>query len=185
MSLFYLFATIFAGLLLGGTVLLGPHHFGGHDVDQDGSTTSSLLSPRLWIYFLFFGGVTGLLLPPLAGTSSVLTAVLAGVAGASSATLATAIFRLSARSPSGTVRNDDLTGRSATVLVPAAAGAAGTVRLTVAGRTVDLVASCDEGALAIGQEVLIVSIKDGRARVALASAQNPTRPNSETERIPS
>jgi membrane protein implicated in regulation of membrane protease activity len=163
----YLFTTILGGVLLGVSVL------GGHDGDADAGEldhgsdgAASWLSLRVWTYLFAFGGATGLLLTWLALASPLVIGLVAAGVGITAGLGARAVIRRMLTSgEGGTVRQDELRGRTAQVLLPAAKGATGQVRLMVRQSTVDLLAVCDEADLPARGEVLIVDVKDGVATV--------------------
>ncbi len=162
----YLFAAIVGGALLAASVVGGDH--GGHGAlhGDTGHSGASLFSLRLWTYFLAFGGITGLLLHYLTGAGSVLAGLLsAGVAVTASVTARTVIQRALTSGAGGTVQNEELVGKPAEVLLPAARGATGTIRLRVKNSVIDLLAVCEEGELAAKDEVIVVEVKEGRALV--------------------
>ncbi len=170
-----------------------PAHHAGHDGGHAASWTDGaaalalfLFSLQLWTYVLAFGGLTGLLLRWVANVPEPLAGLCAlGVGLGTAVTARKVLRRLSSGSDSGTVDGNRLVGSTAQVLIPAAAGGTGKVRLVARGQTVDLLARSNEGqALPEGAEVLILDIKDGiadvtadlddRPRAALAAAATPT-----------
>jgi len=162
----YLFSTILGGLLLAVSMAGAEHHGGDGGHLHDGSAASALFSLRLWTYLLAFGGATGLLLHFFTAASPILAVVLAGSVGVvSSLTARTIIRRMLKSGEGGTIQQHELVGRSAEVLVPAAKGATGTVRLTVKNSTVDLLAVCEDDELAFKEQVIIFEMKDGLALV--------------------
>jgi membrane protein implicated in regulation of membrane protease activity len=167
----YLFSTILGGLLLAASMAGGGHHGGDGAHLHDGSAASALFSLRLWTYLLTFGGGTGLLLHFFTAASPILAAALAGSVGlVSSLTARATIRRMLNSGGGGTIQQHELVGRSAEVLVPAARGATGTVRLTVKNSTVDLLAVCEDAELSLKDQVIIFEVKDGLALVT----RNPT-----------
>lgn len=171
----------------------GDAHHAGHDggnasswADGAAALALFLFSLQLWTYVLAFGGITGLLLRWVANVPEPLAGLCALGVGLGTAVTARKILRrLSSGSDSGTVDGNRLVGSTAQVLIPAAAGGTGKVRLVARGQTVDLLARSNEGqALPEGAEVLILDIKDGiadvtadlddRPRAALAAAATPT-----------
>ena len=186
----YLFSAIVGGVLLGGSLFAGDGHgdhgggegggegeTGGHDHDhghghEGVSAAGILFSVRTWTYFLAFGGITGLLLHLLAHSGEPLTALLAAGVGATTGVGARLAFaRATALGDSGTVRPEQLVGRTGQLLLPCGSGQTGQVRLTVRNSTVDLLARAAEpGELGSHEEVLIVGMKDGEALVV----RNPT-----------
>jgi membrane protein implicated in regulation of membrane protease activity len=161
----YLFTTIV------GAVLLGVSLIGGHDGDGDGDHgdhggAASFFSLRVWTYLFTFGGGTGLLLHLLGAASPLVTALVALGVGVTAGLGARAVIRrMMTDGEGGTVQAHELAGRTAQVLLPAAAGAKGQIRLTIRNSIVDLLAVSDEGELEAKGEVIIVDVKDGVATV--------------------
>lgn len=196
---FYIVATIVGGLLLAISLLGGSHHAGtetdgggdlGHGTHADGSVDHggsegaggethgllhvmlpSILSTRLWIHFLTFGGLTGLLLRFSARTGEPLTALISVAVGLASGLFARALFSRAAALGSGSILSQkELTGHLGTVLVPFGAAQTGKVRLQVKDETVDVLAVNEEGQdFAMRQEVVILGFRDGRAIVTHAA----------------
>ena len=151
----------------------GPAH-SAHGSDHPASFAAGasalalyLFSLQLWTYLLAFGGVTGLLLRWVAHVPEPLAGLCALGVGLGTAVTARKVLRsLSANSDSGTVDGNRLIGSTAQVLIPAAAGGTGKVRLMARGQTLDLLARSNEGqVLSEGAEVVILDIKDGIADV--------------------
>lgn len=138
---------------------------------------SWLFSIQLWTYLLAFGGLTGLLLRTVGHVAEPMAGLGAGAVGLGSALLARRVFRaLSAHGDSGTVAQETLVGSTAKVLIPAAAGGTGKVRLEARGQTVDLLAQAQDGsALVEGEEVVVLDLNDGVAAVTrdLAEVARP------------
>ena len=169
----YLAAAIIGFVLLVAS-LLGAGH--DHDLAHDAaggheSPAFALLSARVWTYVLAFGGVTGLLLRYVAPVAEPWRALIAAIAGTTAAVLGrTLIARAAKGGPSGTVKEVDLVGRAAGVLVPFQSGTTGKVRIRVAESEIDLLATTDDPEpLASGAEVLILELRtDGAAVVTRA-----------------
>jgi membrane protein implicated in regulation of membrane protease activity len=160
----YIGAFVVGALLLGASLLgAGHEHAASHDVDGgDASAAFALLSVRFWTYLLAFGGVTGLLVRLVAREKEPIPAVAALVVGTAAAAMArTLIRRAAGQGTSGTVRSQDLVGKTGDVVVPFSGGATGKVRVRVAGADVDLLATAADGEpLAKRDEVLIVEMRD-------------------------
>jgi membrane protein implicated in regulation of membrane protease activity len=176
----YVFGAIVGGVLLGASVVSGHGHDAGgghdggdgqgHDGDQNhhggSSAATLLLSLRLWTYLLAFGGATGLVLRLALGTAEPLTAILAGIVGASAGGVAQIVTKRMTGQIGGTIRTDQLVGRTGRLLLPVGKTSSGTVRLVVANQAVDLIATTqDDTDLAARDEVLVVEVKDGMAVV--------------------
>jgi hypothetical protein len=173
----YLFAAVVGGVLLAASVALGGHHGAdggdaagadhGHDPGPGGALGATLLSVRFWTYLLAFGGGTGLVLRLAVGTGGALTALLAAGAGVGSGVLAQAVVGRATAAVGGTVRDDELVGKAGRLLLPAGKQTPGRVRVTVRNQVMDLVAySVDDGDLQAREDVLVVEVVDGTARVA-------------------
>lgn len=163
-------ACAIVGLLLLGASLLGAGH--DHDASHagvergehgEGSPMLVLLSVRVWTYVLAFGGVTGVLLRHVARVGEATSAIGAVVVGVLAAAMARVVIgRASRAGASGTVRSQDLVGRTADVIVPFTGSATGKIRVRVAGADLDVLATTDDAeALAQHDEVLIVEVRDG------------------------
>jgi membrane protein implicated in regulation of membrane protease activity len=171
--LVYTAAAVIGFVLLVASLLGGVHD---HDLAHDGtgdheSPVFALLSARVWTYVLAFGGATGLLLRFVTPVAEPWRALIAAGAGTAAATLArTLIARASRGGPSGTVKQADLVGRIAGVLVPFQSGTTGKVRIRVAESQIDLLATTDDAEpLGSGAEVLILELRtDGAAVVTRA-----------------
>ena len=125
------------------------------------------LSIQVWTYLLAFGGLTGLLLRTVAHVGEPVAGLCALGVGLSTATVARKVMRrLLATGDSGTIQPQRLLGTAGQVLVPAAAGGTGKIRLLASGQTVDMLAKSHDGTeLTEGADVVIVDIKDGIAEV--------------------
>lgn len=189
---------------IGGTLVL-LSAFGGHDdgsgdgashhdnggSDVDASSIAALFSLRTLSFFGAFFGTTGLLLHYVADTEPWLGSVLATFVGVSSALAARFINQRTLRlsdGASGTVRDEDLIGKEATVTLDIQVGSAGRISLSHNGSTIELLATADsvtsrETTLAERQSVLIVEVKDGVARVAPMT--HPFVPANGAEKEPS
>lgn len=132
-----------------------------------GAALGWLWSVQLWTYLLAFGGLTGLLLRSVAGVAEPLAGGCALAVGLGTGLAARAVLRrVMNSSQSGTTSHDRLVGSSAQVLIPAAAGGTGKIRLTTAGHMLDLLArASDGGELPEGATVSILDVREGIAEV--------------------
>lgn len=186
----YLFA-----LILGGGMLLlslaGGHHGGdsghgaghaGHDAHHaahehakggaraGADLLSIFLSLRFWTFFLAFGGLSGLLLTALKLPPEIV-AVVSAIDGLTLGAVAASVMaRLSREQLSSALTAEDWVGRSGRVTIPVSAARQGKIRLELEEEVVDLIASVAEsdGELAVGTEVIVVSLEDGVATVTPA-----------------
>lgn len=161
-------------------------HAPGHHGPEHATAASSLgsalgwvLSVQLWTYLLAFGGLTGLLLRSVAHVAEPLAGGCALAVGLGTALGARAVLRrVMGSSDSGTTEHDRLIGSSAQVLIPAAAGGTGKIRLFSRGHMLDLLArASDGGALPEGAAVSILEMRDGVADVV--REDEPARPGRE------
>ena len=131
----------------------------------------ALLSVRVWTYLLAFGGVTGVLLRLVGHEGEPLSAIVSLVVGAVAAVMARFVIgRATREGASGTVRTQDLVGKTAGVLVPFSGGATGKVRVRVAGADVDVLATTDDREpLGRNDEVLIVEVREGGSALVTRS----------------
>jgi membrane protein implicated in regulation of membrane protease activity len=172
----YLAAAIIGLVLLGASIFVGHDHSAGHDGsgDGEGSPMLALLSVRVWTYLLAFAGVTGVLLRLVGHEGEPLTAIVSMVVGIVAAVMARFVIgRATREGASGTVRTQDLVGKTAGVIVPFGGGATGKVRVRVAGADVDVLATTDDGEpLARNDEVLIVEVREGGSALV---TRNPSK----------
>jgi hypothetical protein len=162
----YLVSAVVGGVLLVASLVTGGHHGGGVEHHAE-NTASNLLSIRLWTYLLTFGGVTGLLLSLVGGAGATLTGVLALAVGAVAGGTAQLVIRKAGSMVGGTIKDDELVGKTGQLLLPCGKGTSGKVRLLVKGQMVDLIATTDEPKeIGAREEVLVVEVKEGNAVVA-------------------
>ena len=149
----------------GVTLLVASFLLGGKDTDHgDGHADLGLAwapfgSLRFWVFFFTFGGGAGFALTKL-GSSAVVAGVGAGAIGWLAGALAVTVIRsMTKHSASSEVAASELVGTTGTLLLPAAPGQPGKVRVEIKGRTEDFVANVveDGGNLPTGSTVLIVS----------------------------
>jgi membrane protein implicated in regulation of membrane protease activity len=127
------------------------------------------LSMRFWVFFLTFFGLTGLLLQ-LAGSSSLVAALLALPLGAALGVGAAWVFRqLQTRPVSSAIRQDELVGAEGRVMLPIGPGAPGKVRLQLRGQLLDRVALTEgEGLIERGDRALVIGVRGEKLVVSRA-----------------
>lgn len=138
-----------------------------------GGFLSTFASLRFWTFFFAFGGGTGLALTAT-GLSPAVTAIAAATMGAVSGGFAAWTFRFLWRNPlTSSLSSEDWIGRTGRVIVPLSGERPGKIRIELDQEVKDLVAlaaGASEGEMGVGDEVLIVSMADGVAKVT------PNRP---------
>ncbi len=158
-SYIYLGAIAFGVVLLGASLLHGGQDTDhGHDTDH-GFGWAPIASLRFWVFLLAFGGAVGYVLERM-GESQAVAAGGALAVGWTSGAMAVAIIRgLAKKSASSQVESKELVGVTGQLVLPAAPGKPGKVRVEVKGRTEDYVANVvdDAGELPTGTKVLIVA----------------------------
>ena len=162
----YLGAVAFGVTLLLASFLLGGkdtgHGDGGHAGDGHadlGLAWAPFGSLRFWVFLFTFGGGAGFALTKL-HSSAVVAAVGAGVIGWFAGALAVTVIRsMTKHSASSDVSSSELVGVTGTLILPAAPGQPGKVRVEIKGRAEDFVANVveDGGNLPTGSAVLIVA----------------------------
>lgn len=159
----YLGAVAFGVTLLVASFLLGgkdTDHGDGGVVHADiGFAWAPFGSLRFWVFLFTFGGGAGFALTKL-GSSAVVAGVSAGVIGWVSGAMAVTVIRsMSKHSASSELEPSELVGTTGTLILPAAPGQPGKVRIEIKGRTEDFVANVveDGGNLPTGSTVLIVA----------------------------
>jgi hypothetical protein len=142
------------------------HHVGG----EGSAFLSTFASLRFWTFFFAFAGGTGTTLT-LLGYGTVVTAVAAAVMGAVSGGFAAWAFRyLGSNQLSSSLSSEDWIGRTAKVVVPVSDTRPGKILLSFDDEVKELVAlsaGASDGAIGVGEEVIVVSLHDGVARVTL------------------
>lgn len=163
--LVYVFAAGLGGILLAVSIFSGHDH--EHDIEVSHEVdTWGILSIQFWTHALAFFGVTGLLLRFLAGTTEPWTALASlGVGFFAGAVTRWLRRNVGGVETTGTLNDESYRGKEAKVLVPFEKGTTGQVRLSVAGKHVDLLASSDEGAFTLGEVVWVLDVANGRAVV--------------------
>jgi membrane protein implicated in regulation of membrane protease activity len=172
----YLAAAVVGVVLLGASIFVGHDHAVSHDggADSGGSPALALLSVRVWTYLLAFGGATGVLLRLAVHEGEPASGIVALFVGLVAAAMARFVIGRATRpGESGTVRTQDLVGRSGSVLVPFGGSATGKIRVRVAGADLDVLATTDDGEpLGRDDEVLIVEVREGGSALV---TRNPGR----------
>lgn len=157
----------------GGHELLGHGHGDGDGLA--GGLLPQLASLRFWYFTLLAFGLVGTPLHFFGLATALLTGAIAGVAGLCAGFVAVTVFASFARD---TVQSGasakELVGQVGRVLVPAAPGARGKVRVEVHGETKDFVSRADE-ALAEGDTVIVDEVTDTELHVARAPAELASR----------
>ncbi len=180
MLMVYLIALIVGGVLLAFTLVLGgaadhDADAGGGEVDHGGDADSDhasaldaalawlpVTSLRFWTFFAaFFGGV-GTVLSAWSLAGPVPAAALAVAGGWLSGLIMDRSMKYLRRADSdSSLGGRDVIGAGAQVLVPVRAGTPGKVRVRLKDRAVDLLAETeDDEALAAGQHVMVLSMRD-------------------------
>jgi len=158
----------------------GHDSHGAHVAHEHGGAIDGFLSTfaslRFWTFFFAFGGATGLALTIL-GLPTVVTAIAAGVMGGAVGGFAAWAFRyIGKNSLSSSLSSEDWIGRTAKVTVPVSPGRAGKILLTFDNEVKELIALSageSDGAIGVGEEVLVVSMADGVAKVTLNRPDQP------------
>lgn len=143
------------------------------DLDVDGGgglagLAGDFLSFRSVVFFLAFFGVTGIVLDIL-GASGLLTLVSAVALGVFAMWVNTRLVRYLKQSQlNSRLRNADLSGRPAEVVLPVGDGRKGRVRFDAAGNRMYLTATPFRTGerFAVGDKVVVVEVERGTARVA-------------------
>lgn len=140
-----------------------------HDADADSSVDVAGLdawlpvtSLRFWTFFLAFFGLVGTaLLLVGAPMGAALTAIPSAGVGYLSGVVAVRVLRALARQQIGTsLGTADLVGEVGQLTLPAGPGNRGTIRLQVAGRTVELTAETEDEELDLGARAVVLGVRD-------------------------
>lgn len=182
----YIAALLFGGVLLAISLFAGggddadgdadAHHDHGGGGDAIGSFLSTFGSMRFWTFFLAFGGGTGVALTAAGLPGPVTLAAALGMGGVIGGFAAFAFRYLGRNQLSSTLSADDWIGKSCRVTVPVSADRPGKVRIELDGEVKELLARAAgsaDGDMAVGDDVLIVEMADGIAKVT------PNRPDAE------
>lgn len=155
-----------AALAFGVTLLLASLVLGGKDSDHDGHPDGDIpmawapiTSLRFWVFMLAFGGGAGLALGQLGSSELVAGLGALGIGWAAGAIAIAVMSQLKKHSVSSELIANELVGVTGMLLLPAAPGKPGKVRVEIKGRAEDYVANVvdDGGELASGTAVLIVA----------------------------
>lgn len=143
---------------------------GHHGEGALGGFLSTFASLRFWTFFFAFAGATGLALT-LLGLPTGVTAAAAGVMGGVCGGFAAWAFRYLGRNQlSSSLSSEDWIGRSAKVTVPLSPDRPGKILLSFDNEVKEILAlsaGASDGAIGVGEEVLVVSMADGVAKVTL------------------
>ncbi|MCA9524556.1 MAG: NfeD family protein [Myxococcales bacterium] len=158
---------------IGGHAEVGAHGDVSNDFHKDlGSETwIPFLSMRFWTFFFAFFGLCGLLLGWLTNVGELTRGLSAGASGFAAGLVVSYLMRYLRRSQvHGGTALPELVGSEAKVLLPISPENPGKIRIERRGEMIDIVASCDEGTLPIGADVLIISIDGSEAKVVSSAA---------------
>jgi hypothetical protein len=189
----YVFALVLGSILLGASFLLGGDHDGDHDVDGGaeahvdahvdhdldahaeaghdahgdlGGFFGIFASMRFWTFFAAFFGLTGVVLDGFDLTAELVALGLSVGVGFVTGWLAvTLISRLSANDTGIAAGVGDYVGKSGELLIGAAPGRLGKIRIELKGTTVDVLALTDDEPLAKGTQALILEMRGDKALI--------------------
>jgi membrane protein implicated in regulation of membrane protease activity len=146
----------------------GVEGLAGHDHGVPSETWIPFFSLRFWTYFCAAFGVIGLLLTQFslaAPAAAALWAIAGGLAAGLGVSYSIRLLRRS--ESSSAIREQDLLGVEARMLVGARESLPGKARLSIHGEDIDLVAISHTGAdIPAGETVYVLSIENNTARVA-------------------
>lgn len=181
----YLIALLVGGFLLAMSMLGG----GDHDVDADADVDADvdgghdgfdvlgwlpIASLRFWTFFAAFFGLTGLVIDTGGFVGPYIGLAIAGVVGYLCGFSMTRLIRsLRRERVDSSLVVGDCIGETARVILPVAPGKTGKIRVTLKGRTLDLVAETEDKGLDLepGQTCVVYELKEGgRAVVTRAAA---------------
>lgn len=186
MLAFYILAAVVGGGLIVISALggLGGHgdvdHAGAdHDLDHHGVETSKdhptdmgdswipFISLRFWTYFFGVMGLCGLLLTLFRASAEPTTGILSGVAGLACGIGAFSFYRWAKKTePDSQVREQDMLGNEANLVVAVRPGQLGKVRMTVRGEIIDMLAASHDGTeIEAGTDVVVVGIEGNQAQI--------------------
>ena len=184
----YLISLIVGGGFLAVSMVAG-HDHAGHPMhalhsagDDPGALDVALgwlpvTSLRFWVFFVAFFGLTGTVLAgwQLLGAGAT-AAVATGVGYVSGLGVNRAIRQLAAPGGGRLLGQADLAGAEAEVLLAVAPGHPGKVRVSLGGRSTDLLAETeDQGRFAPGQRVMILSMADDGHVIVTRGDEEPAR----------
>lgn len=180
----YLFCLLAGGALVGASAIFGGKDVdvgghadvgGGHDHagDADGAHATGWLpfmSFQFWTFALAFFGLTGTVLTWMGLASMVPTLIASLALGLGTGTAVSSLVRkLRTQTVSSSVGSSDIVGRSGVVKLPLKAGSPGKIRMSVKAQVIDVVATTDDkDEIAVGEEILVTEMQDGRAVVVRA-----------------
>lgn len=151
----------------GGMDGLDHHADGSHDTHGDiGGFFGVLGSMRFWTFFMAFFGLTGLVLDGLSLADTIAALILAIAVGFVTGWAAVTLIRHLAANDTGVAAGvDDYVGKTGEMLLSAAPGRLGKVRIELKGTTVDVLATCEDAQLARGEQALIIEMRGTTAVV--------------------
>lgn len=127
---------------------------------------AGLFSLRFWTFFAAFFGLTGVTLEGLGLAAALPALVAALLMGLMAGGTATAAFRrLSASTTGIAAASRDYVGKSGRVLVPIHPGGLGKIRMTLRGTTVDVLAAAEGETIDVGEQALVIEMRDTTAIV--------------------
>ncbi|RDV38795.1 hypothetical protein DV096_08330 [Bradymonadaceae bacterium TMQ3] len=135
---------------------------------QGGRRFRPLRSFKFYTYAMGFFGLTGTLLTVLGLASGGFAAGLSALMGLGAGFAVAYVLYLGGLSEGGRATNDDdFVGTTARVLLPVKKGQRGKVRVTIGGRSMDVMAVTedDEVVLDLNEPCFVLGIEDGVARV--------------------
>ncbi|MCW5937313.1 MAG: NfeD family protein [Fimbriimonadaceae bacterium] len=146
-------------------------HGASHDAVSAGSFWLPFFSLRFWTYFIGSFGVLGVALNLLKASTEPATMAIAGVTGLCIGWAAAYLIRLlGAPDNNSSIAEGDFLGSVGRVTVAVRGAQPGKVRTSIRGDLIDMIAVSDSGSdVEQGEEVLIVGIERGQARVARKS----------------
>ncbi len=183
MTTLYLITLIVGGCLLLLSIFAGSDHELDHDVDADFDVDADIDgfdagydawlpmgSLRFWTFFAAFFGLVGTVLTAVGGLGKWMTLAPSLGVGYLSGIVATKVLRTLTKQKVGkVVGGNDLVGTTGTLMLPAAPGEPGKIRMQHGGRILEELAYTDDVPLRQGDKVLIIAKhKEGGVLVAPA-----------------
>jgi hypothetical protein len=187
----YVFALVLGSILLGASFLLGGDHDSDHDIEADvdhdvdahadldghdgpgheaqgdlGGFFGVLGSMRFWTFFAAFFGLTGVVLDGLDLAAQTVSLGLAIGVGFMTGWVAVTLMRRLAATDTGVAAGvGDYVGKSGEMLIAAAPGRLGKIRIELKGTTVDVLALSEDDPIARGEQALILEMRADKALV--------------------
>lgn len=154
--------------------LMGAHDHGLAKPGQanDFGLLSLFFSLRFWVFGLFAFGLSGSLLNGFGLARPAVIFLLALAVGLLAGGFAVTILRTLAKTAAPPAPHARAAiGKLGRVIVACGRGRTGQVRITLDGRSVDLLATTDEDAIARGAAVIVDDVVEGTAKVTRAPAE--------------